>query len=1075
MTLPSSTSTDVHQVLSDVLAARHRSNGQEVEPSVAALVSVESDLAYLQATLNAVFTQRLLPGLVIIADCSGRTKEPLYAEFALEQPADGSLPPDRVSIEVVRAHGAKSYGDAIRRALGYAHIPQTVRALWLLHDDSRPLDPHCLEALVGTWRDTPTASLLGAKQLDWRGEGLHNVGLYAVRGGVNSLVVDGEPDQEQYDGRRDVFAVSLAGALLPLQTVSAMSGLGSWASTFGLSMDFSRRVCLSGGRVVIVPGARIGHRRARFEGVRSKGGEGGLEDTPRDSSMQVIDARETYLYSGHSPLAWPFIWIIRLFAALWFAGARLTAKQPYAAACELCSPWRVLAHSGHLLSARRHLSRVSRTSMGHLETLQASRPQIRQWRARSKAYEAQLAHPLMSNLARAHLRRQLRIRLCWAMGMVLSVLAFTAWTAWPVIKGLFSGGQLSSEYLPGTAAGLGQLARSATVPWTWGLGLGVPAAPTPFLLLLLPVALLTGGRLSVAVGLLFFLCLPLAALSFWALAGIFTRSNPIRALAGLLWAALAFALPIYADGDLPLLVVLAFLPAAFAFTFRAVGMYLTEQPERPHPSVRSAACAALCFTCVVLAEPQLLLALVVVFVLFTVLVVGHRTMLVLIPVPAALAMAPTLVKAVAGLRQGGWRQLFGDITLASPSRFGGPHASSLFKLITRLLGLDLSGGPSSWLSANDWGGLGLCAAVVIVVIIALVSLCLPSIARVSRLMWFLAIVGAALCLVSSRVAVAQDWSGTAAGSPLPGLLLAFLGLLACVSMVAGGAVRPFDTAVATRQVRHPADHAPVQATEFSESRPVPAGGQVAVGASPDGGAADGKAQGSRWSMGRMARICLTLVLLAVLAGTGASGLAAGHRSRLVADRSGLPMVAVDYLNRSPAHRILVLAPVSDRQVGFASMRTGRGDLIDSSAAARALPLNGQERRADHELASAAAALLSNADSDAIASIGRLGFGGVFVPAERGEGNGQGLDSTVEELTANITGSDGTQQVVTGPTGTYFRLTVSDPDHQGIPLEGERSAADLWWRPVWLWSLALVLTAYCLVALPRWSFMERSAA
>lgn len=70
------------------------------------------------------------------------------------------------------------------RGLKYARLERAVSALWTLHDDSRPADA-CLEVLLEARRNTPTASLLGAKQLDWSGENLHNVGSYAGRHHLN--------------------------------------------------------------------------------------------------------------------------------------------------------------------------------------------------------------------------------------------------------------------------------------------------------------------------------------------------------------------------------------------------------------------------------------------------------------------------------------------------------------------------------------------------------------------------------------------------------------------------------------------------------------------------------------------------------------------------------------------------------------------------------------------------------------------------------------------------------------------------------------------------------------------------
>ncbi len=196
---------------------------QDVEESVAAVIAVGEDMQYFDRTVQAVLKQRVLPSVLVIADCSGQTTEPLYSAIEVLTPSTthkGGFPHVRtLQIQVVRAKGATSFGAAIEKALAYANLPEQVKALWLLHDDSRPRDPECLDTLVQAWRNAPGASILGAKQVGWDGEGLHGVGKYSGRHQTVSLVVDGEPDQEQYDARQDVFAVSLAGALLPLSTL----------------------------------------------------------------------------------------------------------------------------------------------------------------------------------------------------------------------------------------------------------------------------------------------------------------------------------------------------------------------------------------------------------------------------------------------------------------------------------------------------------------------------------------------------------------------------------------------------------------------------------------------------------------------------------------------------------------------------------------------------------------------------------------------------------------------------------------------------------------------------------------
>lgn len=66
-------------------------------------------------------------------------------------------------------------------------------------------------------------------------------------------------------------------------------------------------------------------------------------------------------------------------------------------------------------------------------------------------------------------------------------------------------------------------------------------------------------------------------------------------MVALAWFALALSMGLYDDADVTMLTVMVFLPAAFAFSFRAVGMYRTEDLVNPHASVQAAAVAALCF------------------------------------------------------------------------------------------------------------------------------------------------------------------------------------------------------------------------------------------------------------------------------------------------------------------------------------------------------------------------------------------------------------------------------------------------------------------------------------------------
>lgn len=997
--------SDIQRIIAEQAAAmplRRRA----VDHTVAAVITVEGDLRFLGDTMHAVLNQTVLPGTVIVADCTGLTGQPVHSEVPLR---DGE-PGQALSIQIVRAAGARSFFDAVMRGLKYARLERAVSTLWTLHDDSRPADA-CLEALLEARRNTPTASLLGAKQLDWSGENLHNVGSYAGRHHLESLVVDGEPDQEQYDGRQDVFAVSLAGALMPLSTLQTTGGTDPWFGSFTEADDLCRRICLGGGRVVVVPTAEVAHRRARFEGIRTHEGEPVAQEDAYDTAMGVLEAQQRYYYTDIRTVWWPFLWIWRLLRSVVMAVVRLSRKQPYAALCELALPWRALGTLPAAVRARKRVVRQGTVPLARLSVLSATRQQIGQWRDRSQAFSDQRDTVVLNPLAREHLLRRSVCR--WTAVLLAAIAAFAvvAGTHWTVLRAVFGGAAVVSDAWVPTDATFSQLVEAATSSWAFGTGTGVPAPTTPWLLVLMVASVCTLGHVAAATALLLFAAAPLSVLSFWALAGVFTRSDAVRVTAALLWFALSLGLGLYDSANLPMLTVMVFLPAAFAFAFRAVGMYRTEDPVRPHKSVQAAAASALCFIPVVAAEPQLLLPLVVTFLVFFVFVRRHRATLLLIPLPAAVVLAPTLVNVVRRFGDGAWRQLFGDATVPDAATGGEPAALSLTGVLMRAFGLTVSG-DQLWLQVAV---LGVCA---VVAVLAVVSLALPFVLRASRMMWVVVIAGAAAALLSVRVATGAGDDGAAAGTALPGVVMCLLGLMSCACMVAGMAVKRFD---------------------------------------PLSGQGDRRA---RMRLTVAGRALLAVVLAAGVCVWSGYGLTR-HDAELSSSGGGLPMVAVDYLEQNPAHRILAVAARSNNHVEYAVMRTGLGDVIDNSVGQRAQQVSGIRDEADELLASAAARLMANADAQAIADIASLGFGGIYVSTGSADS-----EEASDQLSANITASDGVQSVVSNADGTYFRFTLIDPLHQGIDTAHQREIQSSVWRRAWLWCMGVVIVLYCVVAWPR---------
>ncbi|MFR4785774.1 MAG: hypothetical protein ACLUAM_04220 [Bifidobacterium adolescentis] len=176
-----------------------------------------------------------------------------------------------------------------------------------------------------------------------------------------------------------------------------------------------------------------------------------------------------------------------------------------------------------------------------------------------------------------------------------------------------------------------------------------------------------------------------------------------------------------------------------------------------------------------------------------------------------------------------------------------------------------------------------------------------------------------------------------------------------------------------------------------------------------------------------------------------------------------PMVATDFLGQDDARRVLALRADSAESVSYSVMRTGRGDLIDSSPAQRVEVVSGRSDGSSRTIAQDCAQLLANADSDAINELGKLGFGGIYVIKQNGD---KAQREASNQLNSNIGASDGTQNVVSLDNGTYYRLTVQDLSKQHIDRSGLDKAGSSVWRRSWLWCMGVVLVAYCLVALPR---------
>lgn len=1078
----SSITTDTHAFAHEVLHVLSSCDdlcARDVDASIMAMMTVEYDTRFYAETLQSVMHQTILPGTIVIIDCSGRVSSALHTNITVElqpknisgmighepyEPTDEN-PHQSVHVVIMPLRSASSFGHAVDQALHQLMPCQGISALWLLHDDSRPDNAACLERLRDTWHNTPTASILGAKQVGWENNILHNVGRYAWHHQVQSLTVDGEPDQEQYDARGDVFAVSLAGALIPLKVWQTQHGVQPWMTTFGESRDFCRRICRSGGRVVVVPSARIAHRRARFEGIRTRTGLARSESTSHTHHgvASALRSRQRYYYTDINAICWPLIWLLSIPLSLFEALRLFFAKRPYTAWIRLLLPWIAIWQLPYALVARRRVALATRVSKNRIASLYADRHQILRWKERCRSFQTQQHYILLSPLARQHLRSRVLRR--WTAAFVAAAVLFGTVLClyaapW---REILTGAAWYGAQWPATGADFHQLAKVAFGSWIPDDGFALALPPNAWLMVWFIASAMVGGNPLLAVTLMFFLAAPAMMLSFWALAGVFTRSDMIRVCAGICWTMLAMAIGIFARGDIPMLMMMVFLPAAFAFAFHAVGMYVAEDPVRPVASVQCAALSALCFIPVIAAEPQLLLALCFVYLAAIIMVRSHRAMLTLIPIPSIIVCLPMLGSVVRYFRAGMWRQLFASMAVPLMQVNGVPRIDSYRAIILRAFNMHHVYSGALKFPWDAMRTIVMVSFASIALVMAVIALLLPFALRVSRMMWVVIVSGMALSLMAARIMIAADEFAPVSASILPGVVLSLLGILTCMCMVAGQAVIKF------KPLRQ------------SQTVPVSLGNQTRSARRAQ------MRQAAAIALRRIVRLSRMLLasgmlIMAVLLGVFA--LMNAPVTLHASAHGGLPMVVTDYLSKNEAHRVLALKARGEHDIELSVMRTSRGEAIDMSPALRL-------RRAlygysvdETVVARSAAKLLAHADSAAIASLKQLGFGGIYIVHDYDHAihmhkqHDEKLtpsDST-QRLIANINASEGTQLVVSAAQGTYLRFEGVFAQSPTLKTSMFTRARPLSWRIPWGCALGIVGLLYCLVAVPRFGYhhmLERS--
>ena len=998
--------------------------------SVTAVVVTQGRTRYLPHTLDAVRSQSAVPDTVVVVDVAASQAMSEYQELQLG------------GARFLAAPHARSFGQAVDIALASRGADAPPTWIWLLHDDSAP-EPGALAELLRAVEHSSAVAVAGAKQRRWDLDGdsdgvLLEVGFTTSPLGRRMTGIDEhEIDQGQHDAREDVFAVGLAGSLVRTSVWLGLGGTDPEYGAFGDGLDLCRRARLAGHRVVVVPRAVVRHAQASLLDLREE--EAREDDEPRvpDVEASYGARRRSHLHYRLVSVAWPMLVPAVLAMVLWApfqAMYRLAIKRPAQARDELLAPlWAVF----RVRALARSRSSVRRTSVLPRRAL---KPLLGTWRDvlgerrdhRLAHVEQQRTSTAPTDLERAELRALARRRRTMLTVVTLALLAVTALVFGAVLGELGAGGRFVGGALLPADGDLAGIWRSATGGWVAD-GLGAPAPADPFVTMLLPLALLGGGSLQPAVGVVVVLSFVAAGLGAWFAAGGVTRSVWLRAWAAVVWVAAPSFVLALGDGRLGALVAHAALPWVALGVLRALGVqaYDEVQPalgaggraqprgrgalrRRRQGSVGAAAAAGLALLVAVCGAPVLLPVAVVALTVVAIAARQHRRYLVLVLVPSLVLLAPYWYHVVSTWDAGGWRLL-----AAGP---GVPVASDAAPAWQQLLGSPVQAAPWFGIEGGVLGEVARWAPLavgVLIVVLAVVAL-FGSRATGAVCAWFVAALGLVVATGAGALEVGVSAEGVVRGWPGVGVSVLVLALLGAALLGAPG----LRAAVGARWPAE-AGPAPVRPAGAQDERPAGTQDDAVATATAEEPAGLSPRRARRGLAGlRAASVALlALVALAVPAASLASWtVSATGREGAVGDLTVsttpvVPKVGQQMQDSERAARVLSLELAPDGVLEYALLRGDGPQMIDASSVVQQRAVT-DVSSGQGDLPEVVAGMAVGSSAGAAARLGDLGVGAVVLPAPTDQ-DLAGRERA--ELVARLDMVPGLERVTEGQPSVLWRV------------------------------------------------------
>ena len=225
-------------------------------PPVVAVIVASEPGPWFEETLRC-FGAQDYPNLSVLVIDGARSGDPTRRVAAV-------LP----DAYVRRVDGGGTFASLANDAL---ETVQGAAFLAFCHDDVAP-DADAIRRMVEeAFRSN--AAVVAPKIVDWdHPERLLDVGMLVDKMGATAPIADrGELDQEQHDAVRDVFAVPDTFMLVRSDLFTALGGFDVEMGDVGADLDFCWRVQVAGGRVLVVPAARVRHRMGGAEAEPPEG------------------------------------------------------------------------------------------------------------------------------------------------------------------------------------------------------------------------------------------------------------------------------------------------------------------------------------------------------------------------------------------------------------------------------------------------------------------------------------------------------------------------------------------------------------------------------------------------------------------------------------------------------------------------------------------------------------------------------------------------------------------------------------------------------------------------------------